>query len=155
MKPYHYINKELIPSIPPTETILDLLDLYTHHRPATIVGPDYPLDAFISIRIPLNQEASAASLPRYTDWHSSSPPPSGKSKPATNGTQSRNGAPRQSPRSPADASPGVAGTRGQHGTVRFMLDAGRAMEETRTVEEYFKVEEEEYEVEVERSRRGR
>ena len=41
----------------------------------------------------------------------------------------------------------------KEGTVRFMLDPQRAKAEKETVAEYFKVEKEEYEVEVERERR--
>ncbi|KAF2089647.1 cyclin-like protein, partial [Saccharata proteae CBS 121410] len=48
------------------ETMLDLLDLYTHHRPTTLIGPSFHLDAYISVSITLNQEATASSLPRYT-----------------------------------------------------------------------------------------
>ena len=57
--------------------------------------------------------------------------------------------------SPAGISPSAVantraiGTRGQSGTVRFMLDAARAREEKDQVDRYFRVEEEEYEVEVE------
>jgi CTD kinase subunit beta len=40
------------------------------------------------------------------------------------------------------------------GTVRFMLDGQRAEDEKKIIEEYFKVEEEEYEIEVEQRRRG-
>lgn len=50
---------------------------------------------------------------------------------------------------------GRAGERGRDGTVRFMLDAERARDEKNLVAEYFKVEEEEYEVEVEREPRER
>ena len=39
------------------------------------------------------------------------------------------------------------------GTVRFMLDPQRARDEKNSVGEFFKEEEEEYEVEVERARR--
>ena len=41
----------------------------------------------------------------------------------------------------------------KEGTVRFMLNPQRAKDEKDTVAEYFKFEEEEYEVEVERRRR--
>jgi CTD kinase subunit beta len=136
------------------ETLLDLLDLYTHHRTSTLVGPLYSLEKFINIRITLNQEASAANIPRYALYASE------KSPHATNGTNSkpRNGVEPPSPLTPATPgtiSPGTAaptsaiGIRGQNGTVRFMLDAARARNEKATVEKYHKTEEEEYEVEVE------
>ncbi|KAK4692352.1 CTD kinase subunit beta, partial [Lecanoromycetidae sp. Uapishka_2] len=85
------------------ETLLDLLDLYTHHQNSTLVGPQHALETFIGIRIALNQEASTK----------------GATKPGL-----------------------------KEGTVRFMLDPQRAAEEEKTVAEFFKVEEEEYEVEV-------
>src|SRR5882757_9977047 len=39
------------------ETLLDLLELYTHHRTSTVVGPELPVDTFLEVRIPLNLEA--------------------------------------------------------------------------------------------------
>jgi CTD kinase subunit beta len=137
------------------ETLLDLLDLYTHHRTATSVGPHYTLEHFIDIRIGLNQEASAANIPRYSRYASEVTPETGSTG---NGTKARNGVGPTSPLTPATPvalSPGTEhapksaiGIRGQNGTVRFMLDAARAHEERAEVEKFHKVEEEEYEVEV-------
>ncbi|KAL8727320.1 MAG: hypothetical protein Q9181_005752 [Wetmoreana brouardii] len=149
------------------ETLLDLLDLYTHHRASTIVGQDHVLEKFISIRIALNQEASADDSPRFTE--------SKRKKALTNGTTSNGVKEKKDPRgltSPPDAaspkdikSPqplgltSVTGTPVQgkpglkEGTVRFMLDPERARNEKHTFAEYFKVDEEEYEVEVENDRR--
>jgi CTD kinase subunit beta len=130
------------------ETLLDLLDLFTHHRSATSVGSLYTLEHFINIRIGLNQEASAANIPRYSQYASES---ASDSKP-------RNGIDPTSPLTPATPgtlSPGTdqalksaIGIRGQNGTVRFMLDAARAHDERTEVDKFHKVEEEEYEVEV-------
>lgn len=50
------------------ETLLDLLDLYIHHRASTVVGPDYSLETFLAIRIPLNKESEDEGLPRFTHW---------------------------------------------------------------------------------------
>ncbi|KAF2262154.1 cyclin-like protein [Lojkania enalia] len=131
------------------ETLLDLLDLYTHHRTSSTVGPLYPLDTFISIRITLNQEATAANLPRFT-LYASEPV-----QQQMNGTpKPRNGIDPTSPLtpltpgtvSPSQAPTSAIGIRGQNGTVRFMLDPKRAQAETKEVEKYYKVEEEEYEV---------
>ncbi|KAL8959877.1 MAG: hypothetical protein Q9193_003334 [Seirophora villosa] len=145
------------------ETLLDLLDLYTHHRASTIVGQDHALEKFISIRIALNQEASAQHLARFTQ--------SERQEALTNGVTS-NGVKEKkdskgltSPRevaSPKDIrSPqpmgltSVTGTPVQgkpglkDGTVRFMLDPKRARDETNTVADFFRMDEEEYEVEVE------
>ncbi|KAL8946911.1 MAG: hypothetical protein Q9222_006756 [Ikaeria aurantiellina] len=149
------------------ETLLDLLDLYTHHRAFTIVGQDHALEKFISIRIALNQEASTKDIPRFTQ--------SNHKKALTNGTTTNGVKDRKSPKgltsprdvmSPKDVkSPqsigltSVAGTPVQgkpglkEGTIRFMLDPERARDEKHTVAEFFKVDEEEYEVEVENDRR--
>ncbi|KAL9025177.1 MAG: hypothetical protein Q9196_005958 [Gyalolechia fulgens] len=149
------------------ETLLDLLDLYIHHRASTLVGQDHALDEFISIRIALNQEASAEDLPRFTQ--------SENKKAMSNGTTSNGAKEKREPKgltsphdivSPKDIkSPqpmgltSVTGTPVQgkpglkDGTVRFMLDAERARDEKHTVAEFFKVDEEEYEVEVENDRR--
>lgn len=66
---------------------------------------------------------------------------------------------RVSPQSTSPTSPslarGRATERGREGTVRFMLEAERAREERAIVAEYFKVDEEVYEVEEENeNRRG-
>ncbi|MCJ1249709.1 RNA polymerase II C-terminal domain kinase beta subunit [Trapelia coarctata] len=147
------------------ETLLDLLDLYTHHRSHTTVGQDHSIETFIAIRITLNQEASANKYPRHTKF--------AKKKTLTNGVKTTNGtkdikSSTRSPISPRDpfasenkstpASPVTAGgtkTRAglKEGTVRFMLDPERARDEKKLVEEYFKVDVEEYEVEVEQEKR--
>lgn len=125
------------------ETLLDLLDLYTHHRGSTAVGPLYTLEAFINIRIGLNQEASAANIPRYALY-----------TPDTTSPKPRNGVNATStntPATPGAISPGATsaiGVRGQNGTVRFMLHAARARNEHEEVDKFHRVEEEEYEVEV-------
>ena len=121
----------------------DLLDLYTHHRAATVVGPDYPLDVFIQIRIVLNQEASNASLPRYTNWSdesNASPSENAHVNGIANGSMAT---PTSiSPQSPARTA--TTGEKGREGTVRFMLDPERAKIEKSTVKEYFKPEEKEW-----------
>jgi len=141
---------------------MDLLDLYTHHKQSTIVGPETPLDTFINVRITLNQEASASSLSRYTEWKEVQPTSANGVKPANNGLSPQS--PRQattsliSANATASSSPATtAGKRGLEGTVRFMLDAGRAREEKAVVRRYYTTEEEEYEeeVEVERPKRSR
>lgn len=150
-----------------TETLLDLLDLYTHHRAATVVGHEHVLDTFIGIRIALNQEASYNRYPRHTQ--------NSKRKPFTNGIKATNGvrdskeaatrdgsrsftSPRdelskelRSPQSAASVNGASKQPGLRDGTVRFMLDPERARDEKQAVAEFFRVEEEEYEVEVERS----
>lgn len=135
------------------ETLLDLLDLYTHHRGSTSVGPLYTLEHFISIRIGLNQEASAAKLPRYALYASEAAAAPDRT---ANGTKPRNGIDPTSPLAPATPrtmSPGfnqppksAIGVRGQDGTVRFMLDEARARDERVETDKYLKPEEEEVEV---------
>ena len=151
----------------PTETMLDLLDLYTHHRSSTIVGLEHAFETFISIRISLNQEATAQRYPRFTEGPTK--------KPETNGARTTNGTseekdpkspseedPIQSLRSPQEVVPtdgtgistptqGKPGLR--DGTVRFMLDPERVRDEKHAVAEFFKIEMEEYEVEIERERK--
>jgi len=137
------------------ETLLDLLDLYTHHRGSTLVGPLYTLEHFINIRIGLNHEASAAKLPRYALYASESATATERT---TNGTKTRNGFDPASPLTPATpgaVSPGfiqppksAISVRGQDGTVRFMLDAVRARDERAETDKYLKPEEEEFEVVV-------
>ncbi|KAF2101700.1 cyclin-like protein [Rhizodiscina lignyota] len=154
------------------ETLLDLLDLYTHNKQYTIIGNEFPLDKFIAVRIALNQEVTAKNLPRYTNWRSAPVSDADSSSPTTtkkpaNGVKtpaSRNGltprsptrdTPATQPSPTAGISPSAVyatrqiGARGQEGTVRFMLDAVRAIKEKELVERYFRVEEEEYEVEIE------
>ncbi|KAL8990086.1 MAG: hypothetical protein Q9177_001172 [Variospora cf. flavescens] len=145
------------------ETLLDLLDLYTHHRASTLVGQDHALEKFISIRIALNQEASAQHLARFTQ--------SERQEALTNGATSngvKKGKDHKGLTSPRDVaslndtkSPqpmgltSVTGTPVQgrpglkDGTIRFMLDPKRARDEKHAVAEFFTMDEEEYEVEVE------
>lgn len=150
------------------ETLLDLLDLYTHHRTTTVVGVDHILDTFINIRIVLNQEASANRYPRYTQSIKKKTSSNGSKNPTTNGTRDhREAAPKsvvspredlskelRSPQSAVSANGGLRHPGLREGTVRFMLDPQRARDEKQAVAEFFRPEEEEYEIEVERIERG-
>lgn len=152
------------------ETLLDLCDIYTHNGSSTSIGRDHPLDTFIAIRIEYNKEASAASLPRYTEWRERDRAQRA-SNGATNGTHSKTSP--LSPNTPATPSaskpssdapalgPSSAtgtrsrvGERGKDGTVRFMLSASRAHDEKRIVATYFAEEWEEYEQVIERPARS-
>ena len=140
------------------ETLLDLVDLYTHHRAVTTVGQRFSLETFISIRIALNQEASAKKYPRYTMTDKEVDAKHNGSTKATNGAKPKG---PQTPTSPHDnrwkehTSPtstnGASKPGLKDGTVRFMLDPKRAKDEKKTVREFFEVEEEEYEIEVPRA----
>ena len=128
------------------ETLLDLLELYTHHRSSTSVGPDFPPDTFLAIRITLNQEADSKKLPRFTIWKKNRSSTNGSK--AVNGSKDKNALPPNpmTPTPAAEAKGKSGGERGRDGTVRFMLNPERAQSEKSTVSEYFKVEIEEYEV---------
>jgi len=136
------------------ETMLDLLDLYTHHRANTAVGPRFPIEAFLAVRIPLNQEADIKRLPRYTNWIDK-----GTLHTGANGLKNGRESSTKDKERDRDVFPPNALTpisaigekpkqseRGRDGTVRFMLDPERAYSERATVSEYFKVEVEEFEL---------
>ena len=112
---------------------------------------------FISVRITLNQEASAKNLPRYTG---------NDVKTLVNGAKATNGVKEKNPKKPNRSQVGIGDTATiesksaamngssapkpglKDGTVRFMLDPQRAKEEKSIVSEFFDFEEEEYESEV-------
>lgn len=145
------------------ETMLDLLDLYTHFQKSSIIGPLYNMDKFISIKIKLNQELDDnKSLTRYTELHETvkmngyKPNINTPKTPITPASPSDTRINGKDVASPATLSPRSSGSgrrgigaRGQEGTVRFMIDADQAKQEKDTVAEYFKVEYEDYEIEVE------
>lgn len=131
------------------------------------MGQDHALEKFISIRIALNQEASAQDLARFAQSEQKTALTNGKTsngvkekKDAKGLTSSRDVvSPKdiESPQpmgltsvtgTPVQGKPGL-----KDGTVRFMLDPERARDEKHTVAEFFKMDEEEYEVEVENDRR--
>ncbi len=141
------------------ETILDLVDLYTHFPKLSIVGTSYTIEKFIQIRIQINQELEISHLYRYTEY---------LEYPKTNGFKPNVVTPKTpiTPASPTDGrvngkdamSPDTLSPRSsnsgrrartQDGTIRFMLDAQQAKNDKETSAEYFKIEYEEYEVEVE------
>ena len=124
------------------ETLLDLLDLYTNYQPQTTVGPKFAIEAFLDIRLKLNEELSAKRLPRHTEHVDVSKLPAqpvNYTLKATNGVvpspNGMNGRMKASPTSPATPSPGTpgirqkAGERGKEGTVRFMLNPDRERDE--------------------------
>jgi CTD kinase subunit beta len=141
---------------------LDLLDLYNHHRSATVLGARFPLEAFLTVRIPLNREAEDKQLPRFTHWQEKPSIPDSKvngSKPGKNANHKEKPQDREkdaakdlpsaNPLTPMSATGEklITGDRAREGTVRFMLDPKRVQFEKTLVSEYFKVEMEEYEVE--------
>jgi CTD kinase subunit beta len=141
------------------ETVLDLLDLYTHFQKTSEVGPKYNIELFIQIRIKFNQEVEQTpGLRRYTHqvehqktngFKTNVKTPKTPITPASPSDVRANGA------SPATLSPRSSDSRrpgprpGQDGTARFMLDPDQARKERAVVNEYHRIEYEEYEVEVE------
>lgn len=115
------------------------------------MGPRFPADQFLTVRIPLNQEANERSIPR----HASAKDRLSQLKDlerATNGLGPRPFDEAQRPQHPlrpvaANGDRYGPDARGRDAAVRFMIDAGIANSEKRQVAEYFKVEMEEYEVE--------
>lgn len=146
IKKWHTSREEIM------ETLLDCLDMYTHHTTSTILGTKYSLDDFLRIRLALNKECAESNLPRYTTRREPS-----SDLPAANANANTlrvaNGHP--TPVSPADV-PGqqVAANVGTQtgpdaGTQRFMLNAQLALEEKAETQKFFVEEVEEYEEEIE------
>ncbi|KXL47255.1 hypothetical protein M433DRAFT_153530 [Acidomyces richmondensis BFW] len=138
------------------ETLLDALDLYTHHTAASILGTKYSLDDFLRIRLALNKECAESNLPRYTAAPETDRVP-------TNGNSTlmlkvANGHPTPvSPPDPSQAQQQQIGTGGANippvpdgvGTLRFVLNPQLASDEKAEVQKYFVEEWEEYEEEIE------
>ncbi|KAL5047021.1 hypothetical protein BDW71DRAFT_197086 [Aspergillus fruticulosus] len=136
------------------ETLLDLLELYTHNRSATSVGPHFPADRFLTVRIPLNKEAEQQKLPRYTNSTDEGRPTKESRKGSTtNGSRTEKGAPTAGtlhhPLIPvtANGERPKPGEKGRDAAVRFIVDSEYAAAEKTQVAQYFKIEMEEYEVE--------
>ncbi|KAK6585239.1 hypothetical protein PZA11_001966 [Diplocarpon coronariae] len=144
------------------ETILDLLDLYTHFQKSSIVGPEHNREKFIQLSIHINREMEESSLKRYTEdqearrvsgLRTNIKTPKTPATPASPADTRINGLDVASPATLSPKSSGSGkrgiGSRGQDGTVRFMLDSDQAKKEKGVVADYFKTEYEEYEIEVE------
>ena len=145
------------------ETLLDLLDLYAQAHATTIVGSRLPMDSFISVRLGLNQEASRKSLPRYTnpdedeferDEENSSKKGSDSLRPRIGSNKSTPKTPKtpQTPDEPngdARGGPGRSRAGMKEGTLRYMLNVGRAETEQKIVDTFIIDEIEELEIEEE------
>ncbi|RYP39602.1 hypothetical protein DL767_002150 [Monosporascus sp. MG133] len=121
----HYTDRGSV-----TETILDILDLYENHHDMTQFGKQFPLEAFIDLKILVNKELEEKHLSRYkfqcTECEKNPEPTSDSDDP--------------------DIAPGT----GQgEGTVRYIFDTTQAAEELDEVRKYFEDEYEFYEVEEE------
>lgn len=132
------------------ETLFDILELYTHQRSSTVVGPQFPADRFLTVRIPLNKEAEAQNIARHTNWVDRRKDTKANGfKTGIDALLPTKDAPVVHPLTPVAASGErpKPGERGRDGAVRFMLDPECAEAEKMQVSPYFRVEMEEYEVE--------
>jgi CTD kinase subunit beta len=135
------------------ETLLDLLDLYTHYRTSTAVGPDFNLDTFLEVKIPLNDELNNKNLPRFTEYvapaqldkradtgsYAATVNGVSAAAAAANGVGKSDPSPISPSTAPGSRQNGVrqkAGERGREGTVRFMLNPDREQQERAVVAEY-------------------
>ncbi|CAK7229518.1 RNA polymerase II C-terminal domain kinase beta subunit [Sporothrix bragantina] len=139
------------------ETLLDLLDLYTQFAKSTQVGARFPLDAFVNIKIQINQEvADDPGLHRTASYcetcapdegdapgGSILPTPGSATSPATTGslpgTSNVVGPVIQSKLNPMK--------NGE--TMRFLFDVNTLRQEREEMAEYFKEEYTEETIEVE------
>ncbi|KAB5555040.1 cyclin-like protein [Coniochaeta sp. 2T2.1] len=129
------------------ETVLDLLDLYAHFQKSTKIGQRFPQDKFINVKIGLNKELDDArkGLTRYETFCQQCQAEVKDIHPITPGSAT----------SPATTSsyPGTTtlkrSTKSTDATMRFVFDEDEARRELDLVNDFFKEEYEEYEVEVE------
>lgn len=154
-----------------TETLFDLLDIYTQHRSVTIVGREHSLNNFLGIRIILNLEASANAYPRYAQSMREKASSNDEKHLTTGGAcDLRISAPKtvlnsrsvfvsrediaqepQCQQSAVSVNSRIKDLRFGKGTVRYLLNPERAREEKRAVAEFFgpAQEKEEYDARVE------
>lgn len=143
------------------ETLLDLLDLYTHHTAATILGTKYSLDDFLRIRLTLNKECAEKNIPRFTTaperTQSTSLQPAGATAQVANGHPTPVSPPQQQQQSGGAANANTGAPTilpfppvpEGGGTLRFMLNPQMASDEKAEVKKYYVEEWEDYEEEIE------
>ncbi|QIX01020.1 hypothetical protein AMS68_006537 [Peltaster fructicola] len=129
------------------EVLLDALDHYARHTTLSVLGPRYPLDKFVQIRLAYNRECETNAIPRYVKLI------------AMSETQVQNGHP--TPVSPADhpapqdlnellmGDAKFNKVVDKTGTLRFAMNPDDALAETDAITKYLKDEYEEIEEEVE------
>lgn len=120
------------------ETLLDLLDLYTHHTGYTILGTKFSLDDFLRTRLHYNAECTKNSYPRFT-------PPLGRNT----AVKVSNGHPTPVSPPQVQTATGAPPPPEDGGTLRFMLEPQRAVDEKAEVQKFFTEEWEDYEEEIE------
>jgi CTD kinase subunit beta len=133
------------------ETMLDLLDLYAQFQKSTKIGQRFPQEKFINVKIGLNKELDGSTrLARYETYCAQCQAEVKDIHPITPGSAT----------SPATTSsyPGtIVGTagaarrtsKGTEATMRFVFDEEEARREQDMVNDFFREEYEEYEIEVE------
>ncbi|SPN98436.1 related to CTK2 Carboxy-terminal domain (CTD) kinase, beta subunit [Cephalotrichum gorgonifer] len=128
------------------ETILDLLELYTHFHKLTKVGARFDLNRFIDVKIKINDQIDASpDLSRLEfSCESCAERDMAESRAATSSS-----GPVTSLGITSVFNPVKPGSRGSDTTVRFVFDREQAQEEARAVGVYFNEEYEEYEAEIE------
>ncbi|KAK3075378.1 RNA polymerase II C-terminal domain kinase beta subunit [Teratosphaeriaceae sp. CCFEE 6253] len=138
------------------ETLLDLLDLYTHHTAGTILGTKYSLDDFLRIRLILNKECNDSSIPRHTIAPERIVSRSHQA--ATLRLANGHPTPVSPPQTDTQNAPTQQAANGVlpfpalpegGGTLRFMLNPQLAAEEKTEVQKYYVEEWEEYDEEIE------
>jgi CTD kinase subunit beta len=119
--------------------------MYTHYQKLTVAGSEFSVDAFLNVRIPLNDELNEKHLPRYTSYVDRRPKTNQNGAARTNGIDKHKDHANHKGASPHDRDGNLAngngvkprvGERGRDGTVRFMLNPDREQEEKKVVEGY-------------------
>lgn len=132
------------------ETLLDALDLYTHHTTATILGTKYSLEDFLRIRLALNKECTENNIPRYQVRPESAPDrPAGSTLRVANGHPTPVSPPGLGAHLPQPSIVGMPSLPEGGGTLRFILNPQLAADEKGEVQKFFTEEWEEYEEEIE------
>lgn len=126
------------------ETMLDLLDLYTHFPKSTKNGPRYELQKIMDVKIEINKLLEKQKYSRFETWcEKCKQDMPDVAHPITPGSAT----------SPATSlsggGPGKKITRTAEGSIRFVFDADEARREQKLVAAYFNEAVEKYEIEVE------
>lgn len=140
-----------------TETVFDLLDLYTQAQKNTRVGPRFNASRFVEIRLDLKEDMDRYHGYRFEDWCLVCEGEDEEARESNRiyGTRNGNGikhvsSPPTAPPTSTSITTSVRRSRaGQDSTLRYVFDIDRARDEQEEVARYFAQDWEEYEVEVE------
>lgn len=141
-----------------TETIMDLLDLYTTNRSLTFAGTQFSREDIVDVRISLNKVMERYKLPRYAHWRdeesglfgtpayvTSLKAPKDISVASTSPQTEGRGSNNDQSKSNGEAS----SKSDSHPVRRFILQPGEAVREVADLDDYFVMAEEEYDKEHE------